>query len=88
VRILEHALEPLAPSLPPRLHARLHRALSIIYGIEPYVILKDIWGSAGPRGRADRAVDGRSPGRSSSARRQRQRRAACRRPIGPPQEAA
>jgi len=44
VRILAHALEPLAPILPPRLHARLHRALSIIYGIEPYVILKDIWG--------------------------------------------
>jgi len=44
VRILEHALEPLQASLPPRLHARLHRALSIIYGIEPYVILKDIWG--------------------------------------------
>jgi AcrR family transcriptional regulator len=44
VRILADALEPLAPTLPPRLHARLHRALSIIYGIEPYVILKDIWG--------------------------------------------
>ncbi len=23
---------------------RLHRALSVVYGIEPYVILKDIWG--------------------------------------------
>ena len=44
VRILADALQPLAPTLPPRLHARLHRALSIIYGIEPYVILKDIWG--------------------------------------------
>ncbi len=44
VRILENALEPLARTLPPRLHARLHRALSIIYGIEPYVLLKDIWG--------------------------------------------
>ena len=44
VRSLADALEPLAPTLPPRLHARLHRALSIIYGIEPYVILKDIWG--------------------------------------------
>jgi AcrR family transcriptional regulator len=44
VRILAHALAPLAPKLPPRLHARLHRALSIVYGIEPYIILKDIWG--------------------------------------------
>jgi AcrR family transcriptional regulator len=44
VRILEHALEPLAEALPAAVHRRLHRALSIIYGIEPYIILKDIWG--------------------------------------------
>ena len=23
---------------------RLHRALSVVYGIEPYMVLKDIWG--------------------------------------------
>ena len=44
VRILEHALAPLAPQLSPRLRTRLHRALSIVYGIEPYIILKDMWG--------------------------------------------
>ena len=44
VRILEHALEPLAPDLPKPVYDRLHRALSVVYGIEPYVILKDIWG--------------------------------------------
>lgn len=44
VRILEHALEPIAPQLPQPVYDRLHRALSVIYGIEPYVILKDIWG--------------------------------------------
>jgi hypothetical protein len=44
VRILEHAIEPLAPRLPAAVHDRLHRALSVIYGIEPYIILKDIWG--------------------------------------------
>jgi AcrR family transcriptional regulator len=44
VRILEHALAPLLPSLPPPLRKRLHMALSVVYGIEPYVILKDIWG--------------------------------------------
>jgi AcrR family transcriptional regulator len=44
VRILEHALAPLAPQLPTAVHDRLHRALSVVYGIEPYVILKDIWG--------------------------------------------
>jgi AcrR family transcriptional regulator len=44
VRILEHAIAPLAPSLPSPVHDRLHKALSVVYGIEPYVVLKDIWG--------------------------------------------
>ena len=44
VRILEHAIAPLAPQLLPAVRDRLHRALSVVYGIEPYVILKDIWG--------------------------------------------
>ena len=44
VRILQHAIEPLAPLMRPALRDRLHRALSVVYGIEPYVILKDIWG--------------------------------------------
>ena len=44
VRILQHALAPLAPSMRPAMRDRLHRALSVVYGIEPYVILKDIWG--------------------------------------------
>lgn len=41
---LEHAIEPLAPELSPTVRKRLHHALSVVYGIEPYVILKDIWG--------------------------------------------
>jgi hypothetical protein len=44
IRILEHALAPLAPALPAAVRDRLHRALSVVYGIEPYMILKDIWG--------------------------------------------
>ncbi|MFL6664215.1 MAG: TetR/AcrR family transcriptional regulator [Rhizobacter sp.] len=44
VRILEHALAPLAPQLPAKVRDRLHRALSVVYGIEPCIILKDIWG--------------------------------------------
>ena len=44
VRILGHALEPLAQQLPGRLRERLHHALSVIYGIESYMVLKDIWG--------------------------------------------
>jgi AcrR family transcriptional regulator len=44
VRILQHAIAPLAPSLRPAVRNRLHRALSVVYGIESYVIMKDIWG--------------------------------------------
>ena len=44
IRILEHAIAPLAPGLPVAVRKRLHRALSVIYGIEAYVILRDIWG--------------------------------------------
>lgn len=45
IRILEHAIAPLAPGLPTGVRDRLHQALSVIYGIEAYVILKDIWGA-------------------------------------------
>ena len=44
VRILQHAIEPLAPLMTAATRDRLHRALSVVYGIEPYIILKDIWG--------------------------------------------
>ena len=44
VRILEHALAPLSRTLPTAVRDRLHRALSVVYGIEPYMVLKDIWG--------------------------------------------
>ena len=30
--------------MPAAVRDRLHRALSVVYGIEPYMILKDIWG--------------------------------------------
>lgn len=44
VRILQHAIAPLAPQLTPKVRQMLHHALSVVYGIEPYIILKDIWG--------------------------------------------
>ena len=44
VRILGHAIAPLAPQLSAAVRERLHRALSVVYGIEPYIVLKDIWG--------------------------------------------
>jgi len=44
VRILQQAMEPLAPRLRPAVRDRLHHALSVVYGIEPYIVLKDIWG--------------------------------------------
>jgi AcrR family transcriptional regulator len=45
VRILQHAIAPLAPQLSAASRDRLHKALSVVYGIESYVILKDIWGA-------------------------------------------
>jgi AcrR family transcriptional regulator len=44
IRILEHALAPFTKQLDTAAHKRLHHALSVVYGIEPYIILKDIWG--------------------------------------------
>jgi arylformamidase len=44
VGILKHAIAPLSPSLRPAIRDRLHHALSVVYGIEPYMVLKDIWG--------------------------------------------
>jgi AcrR family transcriptional regulator len=44
IGILERTLAPLSQRLPPELLRRLHHALSVVYGIEPYMILKDIWG--------------------------------------------
>ena len=43
VRILADALTPFEAVLPAAVMRRLHQALSVIYGIEPHVILKDIW---------------------------------------------
>lgn len=43
IRILEHAIAPMKGELTPALRQRLHHALSVVYGIEPWVILKDIW---------------------------------------------
>lgn len=44
IRILEHAIAPLVGNMPAATRDRLHRALSVVYGIEPYIVLKDIWG--------------------------------------------
>ncbi|HYE40401.1 MAG TPA: TetR/AcrR family transcriptional regulator, partial [Ramlibacter sp.] len=42
--ILDHALEPLKKQMTPAARDRLHKTLSILYGIEAYAILKDMWG--------------------------------------------
>jgi AcrR family transcriptional regulator len=46
VKILSHAAAPLKPKLGKKGFDRLVRALSVIYGIEGYVVLRDIWGSS------------------------------------------
>jgi len=45
VGILEHAVEPLKRTLGPKGTERLIMALAMVYGIEPYVIWKDIFGA-------------------------------------------
>ena len=44
IRILEHALAPLTAKMSAGSHKRLHMAMCIVFGIEPYMVLKDIWG--------------------------------------------
>lgn len=51
VRILGNAIAPLSNQLDPSTHMRLHQALTVVYGIESYMVLKDIWGLS------DRAVE-------------------------------
>ena len=44
-QLLRRAAAPLKAELGPRRLDRLVKALSLVYGIEPYVVLKDIWGA-------------------------------------------
>lgn len=44
--ILARAARPLETTLGKRVHDRLLKALSLVYGIESYVVLKDIWGAS------------------------------------------
>jgi AcrR family transcriptional regulator len=43
VKILQRAAAPLKRQLGARTYEKLIRALSLVYGIEPYVVLKDMW---------------------------------------------
>jgi AcrR family transcriptional regulator len=45
--LLNRAAAPLRARLGAKAYERLLKALSLIYGIEPYVVLKDIWGASG-----------------------------------------
>jgi hypothetical protein len=45
IHILSHAAAPLKPLIGKRRFDRLVRALSVVYGIEAYVVLRDIWGA-------------------------------------------
>lgn len=51
VRIVGSAIAPLSDVLEPAAQMRLHQALTVVYGIETYMVLKDIWGLS------DRAVE-------------------------------
>jgi AcrR family transcriptional regulator len=43
-KLLGHALQPLQKKLSHQTLDRLTKALSVVYGIEFYIVLKDIWG--------------------------------------------
>ena len=45
IGIVSHAVQPFEARLKPRALDRLKKALSVIYGIEPHIVLKDIWGA-------------------------------------------
>jgi AcrR family transcriptional regulator len=49
--LLASALAPLRPMLEPRAFDRLRQALSLTFGTEAFVVLKDIWGLDGERAR-------------------------------------
>jgi len=44
--MLHRAAAPLRATLGERTYERLIKALSLVYGIESYVVLRDIWGSS------------------------------------------
>jgi AcrR family transcriptional regulator len=46
VGVLEHAVAPLKPALGARRAKRLVMALAMVYGIEPYVVWKDMFGAS------------------------------------------
>ncbi|MBX3570230.1 MAG: TetR/AcrR family transcriptional regulator [Rhizobiaceae bacterium] len=47
VDLLEEAVAPLHGRLPPATVKRLAQALSLVFGVEAFIILKDIWGLDG-----------------------------------------
>jgi AcrR family transcriptional regulator len=49
VQLLGEALEPLRGTLPPESFDRLAQALSLVFGVEALIVLKDIWGLDGER---------------------------------------
>jgi AcrR family transcriptional regulator len=44
IDVLQHAIEPLRSKLPRASFQRLSQALSLVYGLEVFLVLKDLWG--------------------------------------------
>ncbi len=62
VELLKDAIAPLKGQLPPREFKRLAQALSLVFGVEVLIVLKDIWGLDSRRTHVGRAMGGRRPG--------------------------
>jgi AcrR family transcriptional regulator len=43
IQIIDKALEPLKSQLPQDIYSQLHKSLSVVYGVEIFIVLKDIW---------------------------------------------
>lgn len=43
--LLQHVVEPLKSELPPEMMERVIKSLSLVYGSEIFLVMKDIWGS-------------------------------------------
>jgi AcrR family transcriptional regulator len=52
IELLKNALAPLRPTLPAEKFERLTQALSLVFGVEVLIVLKDIWGLSGEETRA------------------------------------
>ena len=68
VDLLMQATEPMADRLSRGQRQRLTQALSLVFGVELIIVLRDIWGLGGKRGRGGRAMGRKGVGQRRRGR--------------------